>query len=222
MRAGRVLYVLDAVEWELGRLRRRRDQVRSWHAEGPGVARYMTTIRTARSADAARLSRLAATTFKDTFGDENTSEDMERYMAEAFTPEQQAAEIADRGSTILVAEHAIASHDVELVGYAHLASESIPEAVLGPAPLELKRLYVARAWHGRAVAQALMDAVLDAARARGAKTLWLGVWERNPRAMAFYEKYGFTRVGEHSFVLGSDVQTDWVLARSLDDAPTGS
>jgi ribosomal protein S18 acetylase RimI-like enzyme len=180
----------------------------------------MTTIRTATSADAARLSRLAATTFRDTFEAENTLEDMERYLAEAFTPEQQAAEIADSDSTILVAEHDLSSNNVELVGYAHLASESTPEAVLGPAPLELKRLYVARAWHGRGVGQALMNAVLNAARARGAKTLWLGVWERNPRAVAFYEKYGFTRVGEHSFILGSDVQTDWVLARPLEDGPT--
>jgi RimJ/RimL family protein N-acetyltransferase len=61
------------------------------------------------------------------------------------------------------------------------------------------------------------NALLDAARARGAKTLWLGVWERNPRAVAFYEKYGFTRVGEHSFTLGSDVQTDWLFARPLED-----
>jgi ribosomal protein S18 acetylase RimI-like enzyme len=82
-------------------------------------------------------------------------------------------------------------------------------------PLELKRLDVARAWHGQRVAQALMDVALDAARARGARTVWLGVWERNPRAIAFYAKYGFTRVGEHTFVLGADAQTDWVLARSF-------
>jgi diamine N-acetyltransferase len=187
----------------------------------------MTTIRTASSADAARLSRLAATTFRDTFAAENAPENMERYLAEAFTPEQQAAEIADPHCTILLAEHELSSGNVELVGYAHLASESTPEAVAGPAPLELKRLYVARAWHGRGVAQALMNAVLDAARARGAKTLWLGVWERNARAVAFYEKYGFTRVGQHSFVLGSDVQIDWVLARPLEiesrnrNRPTG-
>ena len=95
-----------------------------------------------------------------------------------------------------------------------------PAAVQGPAPLELKRLYVARAWHGQGVAQALMDAVLDAARASGARTLWLGVWERNPRAAAFYAKYGFTRVGEHTFVLGADAQTDWLLARPVGDAPS--
>lgn len=171
------------------------------------------------SADAERLSRLAATTFRDTFGAQNAPGDMERYLSGAFTPERQAAEIEDANSTILIAEHRVAPDEADLVGYAHLVSESVPDAVRGPAPLELKRLYVARAWHGRGVAQSLMNAVLDAARARGARTLWLGVWERNPRAVAFYEKYGFTRVGEHTFVLGSDVQTDWVLARSLDDAP---
>ena len=88
-------------------------------------------------------------------------------------------------------------------------------AAPGPAPIELKRIYVAKAWQGRRVAQALMDASLDAARARGARTLWLGVWERNPRALAFYEKYGFTRVGEQTFVLGNDEQTDWLFARVL-------
>ena len=174
----------------------------------------MTTIRAATSADAAQLSRLAAITFRDAFEAENTPEDMERYIATTFTPEQQAAEIANPDGTVLVAEHKLSSGIVELLGYAHLTSESKPEPVVGPAPLELKRLYVARAWHGRGVAQALMNAVLEAARARGAKTLWLGVWERNARAVAFYEKYGFTRVAEHSFTLGSDVQIDWVLARS--------
>jgi diamine N-acetyltransferase len=180
----------------------------------------MTTIRTASSADAPRLSRLAVTTFRDAFEAANSPEDMERYLAEAFTTEQQAAEIADPENTILVAEHGHSPDDVELVGYAHLGSASPPESVVGPAPLELKRLYVARAWHGRGVAQALMIALLDAARARRAETLWLGVWERNPRAVAFYEKHGFTRVGEHSFILGSDVQTDWVYARPLSSSPT--
>lgn len=60
-----------------------------------------------------------------------------------------------------------------------------------------------------------MDAALDAARARGAQTFWLGVWERNPRAVAFYAKYGFVRVGEHTFALGGDAQTDWLFARPV-------
>ena len=186
-------------------------------------------VRPATVADAARLSQLAATTFRETFEGENTPDDMARYVAEAFTPEKQAAEITDPASTVLLAERGATSGpasgamgDAELVGYAHLVSGPAPAAVTGPEPLELKRLYVARAWHGQRVAQLLMDAALDVARARGAETLWLGVWERNPRAVAFYAKYGFTRVGEHTFVLGADTQTDWLLARPLGAVPPSS
>jgi ribosomal protein S18 acetylase RimI-like enzyme len=180
-------------------------------------------VRSATVADAPRLSQLGATTFRETFEGENTPEDMARYLAEAFTPDQQAAEITDPAGIVLLAERRGTSGDTEgepeLVGYAHLALGPAPAAVQGPDPLELKRLYVARAWHGQRVAQALMDAALDAARARGAQTLWLGVWERNPRAVTFYAKYGFTRVGEHTFVLGADAQTDWLLARPLGAVP---
>jgi ribosomal protein S18 acetylase RimI-like enzyme len=181
-----------------------------------------TRVRPATVADASRLSVLGAATFRETFEGENTPEDMARYLAAAFTPARQAAEIADPAGLVLLAERegpAEGAADAELAGYAHLVSGAAPAAVRGAAPLELKRLYVARAWHGRGVAQALMDAALDAARARGAETLWLGVWERNPRAAAFYRKYGFERVGEHTFVLGGDAQTDWILARPVGAAP---
>ena len=173
------------------------------------------TIRPAALGDAPALSRLGATTFRETFEAENTPEDMARYLAEAFTPERQAAEIADPAATVLLAEQSDESGHHELVGYAQVVSGPVPEAVRGPAPVELKRLYVLRAWHGRRVAQALMDAAIEAARARGAQTIWLGVWERNPRAAAFYAKYGFARVGEHTFVLGADRQTDWLLTRPV-------
>jgi GNAT superfamily N-acetyltransferase len=172
-------------------------------------------VRRAVAGDAAALSRLGARTFREAFAGENTPEDMARYLAEAFSPEQQADEIADPAGTVLLAEHCGESGDTDLVGYAHLVSGVVPVAVRGPAPLELKRLYVAGAWHGRGVAQALMNAAIDVARRVGAETLWLGVWERNPRAIAFYQKYGFLRVGEHTFVLGSDAQRDWLLARPV-------
>lgn len=174
-------------------------------------------IRAARPNDAARLSAFAAATFLEAFADGNDPDDMASYIADAFTPERQAAEIADPGGIVLLAEAGDGAYADELVGYAHVRSGRPAEAVADrPAPIELKRLYVARAWRGRAVAQALMDAVLEFARERGARTLWLGVWKQNERALAFYGKYGFSHAGEHDFVLGSDVQTDWILARPVD------
>lgn len=177
-----------------------------------------TTIRTADVGDAAALSALGAQTFRDTFEAENTPDDMARYLADAFSPARQAAEIADPASIVLLAEHRTEAGLAELIGYAHLVTGDVSDAVHGPAPMELKRMYVAKPWHGRRVAHALMEAGINAARARGVRTLWLGVWECNPRAQAFYAKYGFVRVGEHTFVLGSDAQTDWLFARSLADA----
>ncbi len=174
-----------------------------------------TLVRTATIADATRLAQLGASTFRETFEGENTSDDMASYLAEAFTPDRQAAEISDSSGVVLLAERPDAPGAEKLVGYAHLVSAPAPPAIKGLAPMELKRLYVTRSWQGKGVAQALMDAALDAARDRGAKTLWLGVWERNQRAVAFYNKYGFARDGEHTFVLGSDAQTDWLLARPL-------
>jgi ribosomal protein S18 acetylase RimI-like enzyme len=172
-------------------------------------------VRRATLADATSLSNLASSTFRETFEGDNTAEDMASYLAESFTPERQAAEIADPRGIVLLAEIESDTGEPALVGYAHLIDGPVPESVTGPAPLELKRLYVSSVWHGRGVAQALMQAAIDSARDRGARTLWLGVWERNARAAAFYRKYGFERVGQHSFFLGADEQTDWILARPV-------
>ena len=84
-----------------------------------------------------------------------------------------------------------------------------------PDPVELQRLYVDRTAMGRGVGAALMRATLDAARSAGYRTLWLGVWERNARAISFYERWQFETVGDHVFRLGSDHQTDLIMARRV-------
>jgi GNAT superfamily N-acetyltransferase len=93
----------------------------------------------------------------------------------------------------------------------------MPACIVQPDAVELHRFYVDRPWHGRAVAQALMAAARDAACALGAHDLWLGVWERNARAIAFYRKCGFVDVGSHHFFVGEDRQTDRVLVARLAD-----
>ena len=170
-------------------------------------------IRPATVADAAALSRFAADTFSETFARDNTPENMARHAAASYSPQRQAAEIADPAGVVLLVEDADGAGGATLAGYAHVTTSPTPAAVTGAEPIEIRRFYVASAWHGRGLARTLMDAALDAARARGARTVWLGVWERNARAIAFYRKHGFEKVGEQTFMLGDDAQTDWVMAR---------
>ncbi|MDP1571521.1 MAG: GNAT family N-acetyltransferase [Vicinamibacterales bacterium] len=168
-------------------------------------------IRRATVEDAAAVAALAEQTFRETFADGNNAADMDAHCMRAYSPAQQRLEIADPAIDTLVAEVA----EGVLAGYAMVRGGGAAAAVQGPAPIELWRIYVDRVHHGRGVAQALMTACVEAARARGGLTLWLGVWEQNPRAQAFYRKLGFVDVGAHVFMLGDDRQTDRVMARAL-------
>lgn len=167
-------------------------------------------VRPAATADAPWLAALAERTFRDTYAAFNTPEDMERYIAGHFGAARQEQELRAGRMLTLVAEV-----DGRPAGYAQLTHGDAPDGVAGAAPMEIVRFYVERSWHGHGVAQRLMAAADEAARARGARTLWLGVWERNPRAIAFYRKCGFRDVGTQIFVLGEDHQRDLVLSRSL-------
>jgi len=90
-----------------------------------------------------------------------------------------------------------------------------PKEIEGAKPIELVRLYVSQEWLGRGAGEALMRACVDETRNTGHETLWLGVWERNARAQAFYRKWDFRAVGEHMFQLGSDMQRDILMERTL-------
>ena len=141
--------------------------------------------------------------FHETFAPDNDPMDMHAYLSDAFTPDKQAAEIADPSRVCLIAEVGDA-----MAGYAMLRVDADDPTVPGDQPVELQRFYVDHAWHGRGVASRLMASCLHAAQERGGVTLWLGVWERNARAIRFYTKQGFTDIGSQEFRLGSDLQTD--------------
>ena len=168
------------------------------------------TIRFAVADDAAALAELAARTFHDTFAADNRPEDMAAHAAESYSSELQGREIADPEITTLLAHE-----DDVLVGFAQLRRGPAPDCVVDRAGIELWRFYIARAFHGRGVAQALMQRADDEARARAAATMWLGVWERNERAKAFYRKCGFADVGSHVYMVGTDAQTDRIMIRTI-------
>jgi diamine N-acetyltransferase len=168
------------------------------------------TIRYANLDDASLLTELGARTFSEAFAAENTSEDMADYLASSFNLRQQTAELSDPVVTCLIAEI-----DGVAAGYAQLRAGEPEAGIKGARPVELVRLYVSREWLGRGVGEALMRACLDEARRAGHETIWLGVWEQNGRARAFYRKWDFDVVGEHIFQLGSDSQTDILMERPV-------
>lgn len=172
----------------------------------------MTTIRPARPSDAASLAAIAERTFRETFAADNSDENLDLHCARKFGADIQRAEIADPQLVTLLAEDA-----GELAGFAQLRLAHATACVRAIEPAELHRIYVAREWHGRGVAQELLRAIRAAAARAGSDCVWLGVWERNPRAIAFYRKCGFAVVGEQPFDLGRDRQRDLILA-----APVGS
>jgi GNAT superfamily N-acetyltransferase len=167
-------------------------------------------IRQAKVDDASLLAKLGARTFAETFAEDNSTEDMAAYLASSFSEGQQAAELADPDSTIYIAEtNGVAT------GYAMLHSGLAPDCVTDDKPIELVRLYVSREQLGHGVGAGLMQTCINEANLQGHHTMWLGVWENNHRAQAFYRKWKFRDVGTHIFQLGQDAQTDILMERSI-------
>lgn len=168
-------------------------------------------IRRATAGDAALLARVGAELFTSAFGPLNDPNDLGAYLTAAFSPAKQEAELVDANRTTWIAE----VPEGATAGYAMVIRGAGSSAITANHPAELQRFYVAPSFQGRGLAQELMSVCVDQAREWGCDALWLGVWERNPRAIAFYEKSGFRKVGRQYFMVGSDRQHDYVMMRTL-------
>ena len=169
------------------------------------------TIRQATIDDAARLSTLARSTFVDTFGADNTPDDMAMYVAASFGDEIQRTELMDPRNVVFLAEQGD-----EAIGYAMLRDGPAPDAVPSANVIEIDRLYVSKHCIGTGAGAILMQRCLDEAAARGKEVVWLNVWERNLRAIRFYERWKFDDVGTMPYILGTDCQTDRVMVRRVE------
>lgn len=161
----------------------------------------------ATPAHAAQLAEFGARTFYESFAAENSEDDMRRHLASAWSPEKQLAEIGNPDIDTLI----LTEESGRWLGFAQLRANRFSDGVPPEGSVELWRFYVDKPFHGQGVAGGLMDAAKQRAQRRGASSLWLGVWERNERAKAFYAKHGFRKVGTQVFVVGSDPQTDHVM-----------
>jgi ribosomal protein S18 acetylase RimI-like enzyme len=169
------------------------------------------TIRPAHIGDGDILRQLSIVTFTDTFAAFNTAEDMQLYIEKYFSHENLLEELADERNFFF-----IAYVREEPIGYLklRLPLEKLP-VLKGNNSIELERIYVLERWQGTGLGYRLMQFAFDYSRRRGFDTLWLGVWEKNEKAIRFYKKLGFEIFGQHEFTLGTDKQNDFLMRKTL-------
>ena len=168
------------------------------------------SVRTCNQKDIDALVSLGIKTFRDTFDEYNSPENMIRYINETFTKKIIEHEMKQPGTVFF-----LAFDETRAVGYAKIRNAHAPKELRSTSALEIERLYAHRDYVGKRVGYILMQTCLAYARKKDVETVWLGVWEHNARAIAFYEKNGFKKFGEHTFMLGEDAQTDWLMKKEL-------
>jgi ribosomal protein S18 acetylase RimI-like enzyme len=169
-----------------------------------------TTIRELTRADIPELRGLAIRIYRDTFSGQNSAANMEAFLAKDYSLESFHREFDEPGSSYF-----FACDDFKPVGYLRLRKSREAEEQLGNNTIELHRLYVDVNYQGHGIGKLLMEFALGHAKKLNVDWLWLGVWEHNPRAQAFYSSWGFERFGEHIFQMGDEAQTDWLLKRRM-------
>ena len=168
------------------------------------------SIRLATTEDAELIADLSRKTFYDTFAAQNTAENMDIFMNQTFTKEKLIEEVSEDRHTFIIAEIS-----GQVVGYAKLREGNNHEG-LGDLPsIEISRIYSLKNVIGKGVGSALMTECIKIAHDIGKRIIWLGVWEKNELAIRFYERWGFEKFAEHEFVLGKDVQTDWLMKKLI-------
>ena len=167
------------------------------------------TIRRIFISDVEALQNIGRKTFRETFEEVNSEEDMLKYEAENLSLEKLTQELENPNSEFYFAEK-----EGEILGYLKLnfgdaQTEKLEEGY------EIERIYVLKAFHGMKVGQILFEKAMQIGKEKEMFSVWLGVWEENHRALRFYEKNGFEVFGKHNFVLGEDVQTDLMMKLAL-------
>ena len=163
-------------------------------------------IRKLNITDLENLQKLSIKTFRETFGEMNTEEDMQKYLDENLSEEKLKSELENPNSEFYFAEN-----DNQILGYLKLNFGNAQTENQGNETLEIERIYVLKEFFPLKIGQVLFEKSLEIAKEKKLKFIWLGVWEENKRAIRFYEKNGFKIFGKHDFVLGNDVQTDLMM-----------
>jgi ribosomal protein S18 acetylase RimI-like enzyme len=160
--------------------------------------------------DLEKLVEVSITTFDDTFRDYIAGKNMKAYMDSAFTRNKLTKELEHEES-----EFYFAYLNDSIVGYFKINEAGAQTELSDKSSLELERFYLLKEFRGRDLGEQMLEKVLNTAREKKVKYIWLGVWEKNYRAQRFYRKHGFMRFGEHFFIMGDDKQVDYLMKRDL-------
>ena len=160
--------------------------------------------------DLESLQKISIETFYQTFVNSNTAENMKAYLENAYNEEKLYRELSNPNSSFF-----FVYVDERLAGYLKLNEFPSQSDINDIDSLELERIYILKEFQGAGLGKDLLEHAISIAIEYGKKYIWLGVWEHNERAKRFYQKNGFYRIGEHSFVVGDDVQIDYVMRKDL-------
>ena len=168
------------------------------------------TVRPATMEDAELIADLSRETFFETFASQNTTADMDKFMQTQFAKDKLMEELNERENLFF-----LAYIDNQVAGYLKLGDGRSPVQLKNVSAIEIVRIYSIASMIGKGIGKALMQTSIKTAIERNKDIIWLGVWERNLRAIDFYQKWGFEKFGEHDFILGNDIQTDWLMKKHL-------
>ena len=169
-------------------------------------------IRRCRFQDLPTLRKISIETFQSTFEDQNTTENMEAYVNQAFHHNQLEKELSNPHSQF----YFIYFHR-EIAGYLKININEAQSEKMGDYSLEIERLYIRNTYHRRGIGKQLLDFTYDVAKDYHKKKIWLGVWEKNDSAILFYMRCGFIQTGEHVFMMGDEKQMDFIMTKYLEN-----
>ena len=168
-------------------------------------------IRNVNIQDIEKLKGIGKRTFTETFSSDNSEENITEYLDNGFSTEKLKTELTDKN-----AEFYFAELKGRVIGYLKVNSGQSQTEIKDKNYLEIERIYVLKEYHGKKVGQLLYEKAIKIAKSKNAEYVWLGVWEKNPRAIKFYEKNGFVPFDKHIFKLGNDKQTDIMMKLKID------
>ncbi|WP_409296493.1 GNAT family N-acetyltransferase [Peribacillus sp. SCS-26] len=156
------------------------------------------------------LQEISCETFQDTFGHQNSPQNMKAYLEKSFNLKQIEKELSDRSSAFY-----FAYVDDELAGYLKVNAGEAQTEDMGDESLEIERIYIKQPFQRQGIGRYLINKAEEMALEQNKKNIWLGVWEKNEKAIAAYNRLGFIKTGAHSFYMGDEEQTDFILTKAL-------